>query len=46
MARKQLPCLSIPRHWPYTNIPVTKYTHKSYAACAPMMDKTRSEHWL
>jgi hypothetical protein len=24
----------------------TKYNHKSYAAWAPMMDKTRSVHWL
>jgi hypothetical protein len=24
----------------------TKYNHNSYAACAPMMDKTRSVYWL
>jgi hypothetical protein len=35
--------------WDLVKISVTymaKYGHRSYAACAPMMDKTRSVYWL
>jgi hypothetical protein len=32
--------------WHTRAIRATKYNHRSDAACAPMMDKTRSVHWL
>jgi hypothetical protein len=30
----------------HTTMDFPKYTHESYAACAPMMDKTRFVAWL
>jgi hypothetical protein len=32
--------------WRGVSFVITKYNHKSYAASAPMMDKTRFVDWL
>jgi hypothetical protein len=39
--------LRLPINEMLTDAPeAAKYTHESYAACAPMMDKTRFVAWL